>query len=96
MDQRIQHFLDALETADRVQAADLAARTEQIQSKLQKPRHKMRGLQTVREQLGQTPDHQLSLTDTDSRVMTSHSMKGTALVGHSVQTASCPKPCGSR
>lgn len=87
LEQRIQHYLDALETADRVQAADLPARTEQIQSKLQKLRQKMRNLQAVREQLDQMPDHQLSLTDPDSRAMTSHSMKGTALVGYNVQTA---------
>src|SRR5688572_5379843 len=87
LEQRIQHYLDALDTADRVQAADLPARTEQIQSKLQKLRQKMRGLQAMREQLEKTPDHQLSLTDPDSRAMTTHSMKGTALVGYNVQTA---------
>lgn len=88
IEERIQHYLDAVDTADRVlEVKDLPAKADQLQAKIEKLRQKMRRLQQMKAQLVATPDHQISLTDPDARAMTTHSMKGTAMVGYNVQTA---------
>ena len=43
--------------------------------------------QKIKAQLETQPDRQLSQTDPDARAMTTHSAKGTAMVGYNVQTA---------
>jgi transposase len=87
LEHSIQRYLDALETADRTQPADLQAKTERLQGKVQKMRQRMRELQAVKAQLATLPDRQLSQTDPDARAMTTYSAKGTAMVGYNVQTA---------
>jgi hypothetical protein len=57
-----------------------------LQDKITKLRQKMKDLQEIKVQLQAQPDGQLSLTDPDARAMTTHSMKGTAMVGYNVQT----------
>jgi len=47
----------------------------------------MQALQAIKAQLEALPDHQLSQTDPDARAMTTHSAKGTAMVGYNVQAA---------
>jgi transposase len=86
IEQSIQRYLDALETADRTQPADLQAKTERLQEKVHKLRQRMRQLDQLKEQLRDEPDGQLSLTDPDARSMTSHG-QGTATVGYNVQAA---------
>ncbi len=87
LEESIQRYLDALETADRTQPVEMQAKTERLQGKVQKMRQRLQELQTVKAQLESLPDRQLSQTDPDARAMTTYSAKGTALVGYNVQTA---------
>ncbi|WP_068835685.1 IS1182 family transposase [Polaromonas jejuensis] len=86
IEESIQRYLDALETADRTQSVELPAKTERLQSKIQKMRQRLQELKEIKAQLETQPDKQVSLTDPDARAMTTHSMKGTAMVGYNVQT----------
>ena len=86
IEQSIQRYLDALETADRTQPAEVEAKTERLQEKLQKLREQMRQLDGLKEQLKSLPDGQVSLTDPDARSMATQA-KGSGLVGYNVQTA---------
>jgi transposase len=82
----IQRYLDALETADRTQPAEVEAKTERLQDKIRKLRAQMRQLDETKVQLEQLPEGQLSTTDPDARSMVSQA-KGSGLVGYNVQTA---------
>ena len=86
IEESIQRYLDALETADRTQPAEVEAKTERLREKIKTLRDQMRRMDQIREQLEQQPDGQLSLTDPDSRSMISQA-KGTGLVGYNVQAA---------
>lgn len=87
LEESIQRYLDALETADRTQPTEMQAKTERLQGKIQKMRQRMQDLQAVKAQLETLPDRQLSQTDPDARAMTTYSAKGTAMVGYNIQTA---------
>ena len=82
----IDRYLEALDTADRTQPADLPAKTERLQDKLSKLRRQMNDLREVERQLQQQPDRQLSQTDPDARSMAT-SGRGTGIVGYNVQIA---------
>jgi transposase len=82
----IDRYLEALDTADRTQPVDLPAKTERLQGKLGKLRRQMKELRDVERQLQQQPDQQLSLTDPDARSMAT-SGRGTGIVGYNVQIA---------
>ena len=82
----IDRYLEALDTADRTQPADLPARTARLQDKLGKLRRQMNQLREVEQQLQQQRDQQLSLTDPDARSMAT-SGRGTGIVGYNVQIA---------
>jgi CII-binding regulator of phage lambda lysogenization HflD len=84
IEQSIQRYLDALETADRTQPADVEAKTERLTDKIQKLREQMRQLDQTQEQLKSEPDAQRSTTDPDARSMVSQA-KGSGLVGYNVQ-----------
>jgi transposase len=86
IEQSIQRYLDALETADRTQPAEVEAKTERLQDKIRTLRAQMRQLDETQEQLKKLPDGQISTTDTDARSMNSQA-KGSGLVGYNVQTA---------
>jgi len=86
IEQSIQRYLDALETADRVQPADIEAKTDRLQEKIGKLREQMRQLDETKEQLKSEPGQQRSLTDPDARSML-QSGKSTGVVGYNVQTA---------
>jgi transposase len=86
IEESIQRYLDALETADRTQPPDLEVKTERLKDKIDRLRRQMRQLDQTKEQLQTQPDGQLSLTDPDARSMTSHG-KGTGIVGYNVQAA---------
>jgi hypothetical protein len=85
IEQSIQRYLDALETADRTQPAEVEAKTERLQDKIKRLREQMRQLDETKEQLKHEPDGQRSTTDPDSRSMNSQA-KGSGLVGYNVQT----------
>jgi transposase len=82
----IQRYLDALETADRTQPAEMEAKTERLHDKIQRLRQQMRQLDEVKEQLKTQPAGQLSLTDPDARSMATRG-RGTGIVGYNVQVA---------
>jgi transposase len=82
----IDRYLAALDTADRTQPADLPSKTARIHDKLAKLRRQMSALRQVQHQLPQQPDKQLSLTDPDARSMAT-SGRGTGVVGYNVQIA---------
>ena len=86
IEQSIQRYLDALETADRTQPAEVEAKTERLQDKIRTLRAQMRQLDETREQLKREPDGQRSTIDPDARAMVSQA-KGSGLVGYNVQTA---------
>src|SRR5471032_1717851 len=86
IEQSIQRYLDALETADRTQPAEVEAKTERLQDKIRTLRAQMRQLDETQEQLKKLPGKQISLTDPDSRSMMSQA-KGTGVVGYNVQVA---------
>ena len=86
IEESIQRYLDALETADRTQPAEVEAKTERLREKIKTLRQQMRRMDQIREELKQQPDEQLSLTDPDSRSMMSQA-KGTGVVGYNVQAA---------
>ena len=87
LEESIQRYLEALDTADRTQPAELQSKTARLQGKVQKMRQRLRELQAITSQLEALPDRQLSKTDPDACAMTTHSAKGTAMVGYNVQTA---------
>ena len=86
IEESIHRYLEALETADRTQPAEVEAKTERLQEKIQTLREQMRRLDRIKEQLKHQPEPQLSLTDPDARSMISQA-KGTGVVGYNVQTA---------
>src|SRR5664279_1677761 len=86
IDESIERYLNALDTADRPQPADLETRTTHLQEKLSKLRKQMHYLRDIEQQLKQQPDKQLSQTDPDARSMAT-SGRGTGIVGYNVQTA---------
>jgi transposase len=82
----IQRYLDALETADRTQPGEFVAKTERLQDKLKTLREQMRRMDRLKVRLERQSEPQLSLTDPDSRSMMSQA-KGTGVVGYNVQVA---------
>ena len=86
IEESIQRYLNALETADRTQGVETEAKTERLQEKIKRLRQQMRQLDELKKELPNHPDGQLSLTDPDARSMTS-SGKGTGTVGYNVQAA---------
>ncbi len=69
IEESIQRYLSALDTADRTQPAELEARTTRLQDKIAMLRKQMQALDEVKEQLKEQPDKQLSTTDPDARSM---------------------------
>ena len=86
IEESIQRYLDALETADRTQPAEVEAKTKRLREKIATLRGQMKRMDQIREDLKRQSDEQLSLTDPDSRSMISQA-KGTGVVGYNVQAA---------
>jgi transposase len=86
IEQSIERYLSALETADRTQPADVELKTERLREKINTLRQQMRRMDMMREELKHQPDEQLSQTDPDARSMISQA-KGSGLVGYNVQAA---------
>jgi transposase len=86
IEQSIERYLAALETADRTQPAEVEAKTERLREKIETLREQMRRMDAMREELKRQPDEQLSQTDPDARSMISQA-KGTGVVGYNVQAA---------
>ena len=86
IEESIHRYLQALDTADRTQPAEVEAKTERLQEKIKTLREQMRRMEKIKDRLKRQSEPQLSLTDPDSRSMISQA-KGTGLVGYNVQTA---------
>jgi transposase len=86
IEESIQRYLSALETADRTQPPELEAKTTRLQEKIVQLRGQMRRLEQIKEELKTQPDGQLSLTDPDARSMAT-SGRGSGMVGYNVQVA---------
>jgi transposase len=84
IEESIQRYLSALETADRTQPAELQAKTERLQHKITRLRQQMRELDAVKEKLKTLPDGQNSRTDPDARSMAT-SGRGSGMVANDVQ-----------
>ena len=85
IEESVQRYLDAIETADRTSPIGFDAKTVRLYEKIARLRQQMRELEQIRAQLKNQPDKQLSLTDPDSRSMTSDGRR-TGTVGYNVQT----------
>jgi transposase len=86
IEESIQRYLDALDTADRTQPGEFVAKTDRLKDKVKTLREQMRRMDRLQERLARQPEAQLSLTDPDSRSMVSQA-KGTGVVGYNVQVA---------
>ena len=86
IEESVQRYLDALETADRMQPGEFVAKTDRIKDKVKTLREQMRRMDCLKARLDRQPEAQLSLTDPDSRSMMSQA-KGTGVVGYNVQVA---------
>jgi len=86
IDESIERYLHALDTADRTQPAEVETRTKHLHEKLSKLKQQMQYLREIEHRLKQQSDQQLSLTDSDARSMAT-SGRGTGMVGYNVQTA---------
>ena len=86
IEESIQRYLEALDTADRTQPVEFQAKTVRLQEKIATLRDQMRRLGRIKTQLADEADGQLSVTDRDARSMISQA-KGTGTVGYNVQTA---------
>jgi len=80
----INQYLTALDTADRQEPEVAQLRTLRLQDKIAALKKQMQALKEIEVQLKNAPDGQISLTDPDSRSMKT---RGTGMVGYNVQTA---------
>ena len=80
-------YLAAMDRIDRQEARRAhTTQVARIEEKLARIRQEVRRLEDIAQQLDETPDGQISLTDPDARSMATYG-KGTGLVGYNVQTA---------
>ena len=85
IDECIDRYLKAMDTADR-QAPDIAeARTTRLKAKIATLKAQMVRLKEIETSLASAPGGQVSLTDPDARAMATSNSRG--LVGYNVQTA---------
>ena len=86
LEDSIQRYLEALETADRTQPMEVQAKTRRLGEKITRLRERVKELAMLKEQLQGQDDPQISTTDADSRSMTSDG-RATGIVGYNVQAA---------
>ena len=86
LEESIARYLADLDRADRDPSSVTEARVEHLKEKVETVKAQMRRLKQLGEQMAQTPDEQISLTDPDARSMAT-SARGSGVVGYNVQTA---------
>jgi len=86
LDESVQRYLTELDRADRDPSLVTEARVEHLKDKLARVKERMGALRQIEQQLNESPDQQVSLTDPDARSMAT-SGRGTGIVGYNVQTA---------
>ena len=87
LDESVERYLTELDRADRDPSLVTEARVEHLKEKLATVKDSdASALRQIEQQLHETPDQQVSLTDPDARSMAT-SGRGTGIVGYNVQTA---------
>ncbi|CAB3718106.1 IS1182 family transposase ISBusp4 [Trinickia soli] len=86
IEESIQRYLDAIETADRTNPTGSDVKAVRLYEKIARLRQEMRELARVRKQLQKQPEKQLSKTDSDARSIAT-SGRGSGIVGYNVQVA---------
>ena len=87
LEEGVARYLSQLDTIDRQEPSEtLALKTERLKEKLAKLDEEMAKLAAMEKQMLASPDHQISLTDPDSRSMAT-SGRGSGVVGYNVQIA---------
>jgi transposase len=87
LEESVARYLGQLDTADRQEPTNaLAAKVTRLNEKLSKLKEQMGKLAAYEKQMLASPDHQISLTDPDSRSMAT-SGRGSGVVGYNVQVA---------
>ena len=82
----IKRYLVELDRADRDATAVLPGRVAHLKEKIVEVKQQMQALEAIGEQMKESEDGQISLTDPDARSMAT-SGRGTGIVGYNVQTA---------
>ena len=78
----IEHYMAALDTADRQEGELAQARSDRLKDKIAALREQMAGLKALEPMVYAAPDQQVSLTDPDARSMAT---SGSGTVGYNVQ-----------
>ena len=86
VEESIARYMAAMDTADRQEGTAASGKSVRLAEKIEVLHKQMQWLQSLEEAIKQTPDQQISLTDTDARSMAT-SGKGTGIVGYNVQLA---------
>jgi hypothetical protein len=87
IEESVARYLQQLDTADRQEPSEaLKTKTSRLKEKIEKLKGEMQRLETLKVQMLDTPDQQISLTDPDARSMAT-SGRGSGVVGYNVQTA---------
>src|ERR1700719_4857583 len=86
VDASIEHYMAALETADRQDGELTPANSVHLKDKIAALKAQMQAFKAMEAEVHAAPDQQISLTDPDARAMGTNG-KGTAIVGCYVQTA---------
>ena len=82
VEKSIERYLGQLNSADREESAIAELKITRLEEKIEALRKEMQRLKTIEEQLNESPDKQISLTDPDARSMKS---RGEGIVGYNVQ-----------
>lgn len=86
IDESIARYLGQIATADRAEQLMSSNKIERLEEKISRLKKEVNQLNKIQVQLKDAPDHQISLTDPDSRSMAT-SGRGTGMVAYNVQTA---------
>jgi len=86
LEDSIKRYLIELDRADRDATAVLPGRVAHLKEKIARVKQQMQALEGIGEQMKESEDGQISLTDPDARSMAT-SGRGTGIVGYNVQTA---------
>ena len=86
LEHSISRYLAELDRADRDPALVRPERVTRLKEKIAKIKEQMLGLGEIKQQLQDSPERQISLTDPDARSMAT-SRLGSAVVGYNVQAA---------
>lgn len=86
LEERVGRYMEELDRADRepTQVSDI--HINHVEQKIASLRNQLRHLKEIGEQIEQSPDHQVALTDPDARCMSSLG-RDTLVVGYNVQAA---------